>query len=85
MQFDLNKEEEGKFCRHYINYIFYHEDHDHLFDVIHERVELDQASKAIIPHLWSYRARITLEHLLQVLQPQKDNCPLLHEFLIQVM
>lgn len=57
-------------------------DKDRFLYVIHEREELPL--EAITPHLWSYRSHITLEHLLQVLQTQKDTCPILHEFLIQV-
>ena len=56
-------------------------DCDRLFYVIHERVRL--SPKAITPHLWSYRSRITLEHLLQVLQTRKERYPILHEFVIQ--
>ena len=57
-------------------------DQDCLFYVIHEKVSV--APEAFLPHLWTYRSRITLEHLYQILQPQKDTYPILYEFLQQV-
>ena len=62
--------------------VFLQTDHDHLFYIIHEKVSVPP--KAILPHLWTYRSRITLEHLFQTLQTKKGTCPILHEFLQQV-
>ena len=61
---------------------FFIEDQDYLFYVIHEKVPT--APGDIVPHLWTYRSRITLEHLLQILQTKKSTCPILHEFLQMV-
>jgi hypothetical protein len=38
------------------------------------------------PHLWSYRQRISLEHLTQTLQDKKmkEKHPILHDFLQMV-
>ena len=57
-------------------------EHDRLFFLVYERVEqINQAS--IQPHLWTYRSRITLEHLAQTLQEKrmKERHPILYEFL----
>ena len=44
------------------------------------------AESSIAPHLWTYRSRITLEHLFQTLQAQdkRKECPILYQFLTQV-
>ena len=57
-------------------------DRDRLFYTVYEKISV--APDAILPHLWSYRSRITLEHLFQALQAQKAICPILHEFLKEV-
>ena len=56
-------------------------DHDQLFYLVYEKVKYDEES--LEPHLWTYRSRITLEHLRQTLQEKKmrDKHPILHEFL----
>ena len=57
-------------------------EHDQLFYLVYERMELMNES-SIQPHLWTYRSRITLEHLAQTLQEKKmkKDYPILHEFL----
>ena len=57
-------------------------EHDQLFFLAYERVDLMNQS-SIQPHLWTYRSRITLEHLAQTLQEKKmkERYPILHEFL----
>ena len=55
-------------------------DRDRLFYMVYERVTV--SPNTILPHLWSYRSRITLEHLSQTLSTQKH--PILNEFLKQV-
>ena len=57
-------------------------DRDRLFYTVYEKISV--APKAIVPHLWSYRSRVTLEHLFQTLQAQKKTCPILHDFLKEV-
>ena len=61
---------------------YLHADLKQLFFVIHERVNIPPT--ALTPHLWSYRSRITLEHLSQVVSTQKETSPILHEFLTKV-
>lgn len=58
--------------------------HNKLLSIAYERLEVSQDS--IQPHLWSYRQRITLEHLQQTLAEAnlKDKYPILHEFLRMV-
>ena len=48
--------------------------------------EKSSLTTSVLPHLWTYRSRITLEHLYQTLQVQKmkRKCPILHEFLKEV-
>ena len=57
-------------------------EHDRLFFLVYERVELMNQS-SIQPHLWTYRSRITLDHLAQTLQEKKmkEKHPVLYEFL----
>ena len=59
-------------------------DHDDLLYLVYERVRVSEDSLA--PHLWTYRARITLEHLSQTLQQQSNTAkyPILLEFLKEV-
>ena len=59
-------------------------DRDRLFYTVYEKSSIPSSS--LLPHLWTYRSRITLEHLFQTLQAQKmkDTCPILHEFLKEV-
>ena len=68
--------------KHTIIIYFPFTDQDRLFYVIYEKVSV--APEAFLPHLWTYRSRITLEHLYQILQTQKDTYPILYEFLQQV-
>ena len=55
-----------------------------MFYLLYERVSVSEDSLA--PHLWTYRARITLEHLSQTLQQQSSRTkyPILIEFLKEV-
>ena len=55
-----------------------------LFDLINEKGESDEPS--LTPHLWSYRPKITVEHLTHYLDQgnYKQLYPILHEFLKQV-
>jgi hypothetical protein len=55
------------------------EDNDRLFFTIHERVSVDPND--VLPHLWTYRSRVSLEHLSHTLQIEKSSYPILHEFL----
>jgi hypothetical protein len=54
---------------------------DKLFHLVYEKNKVKQ--KGLDPHLWSYRQRVSLEHLGQTLQDVtlKGKCPILHEFL----
>ena len=54
---------------------------DQLFYLVHERVKV--SSDCMGPHLWTYRQRVSLEHLGFTLQKNmvKVEYPLLHEFL----
>ena len=62
--------------------VYFCSEHDRLFFLVYERVELVNQS-SIQPHLWTYRSRITLEHLAQTLQERKmkERHPILYEFL----
>ena len=55
--------------------------HSEMFYHIYEKVKVD--SDSLEPHLWSYRQRISLEHIGQTLREKKlhEVCPVLHEFL----
>ena len=57
-------------------------EHDQLFFLVYEQMELVNKS-SIQPHLWTYRSRISLEHLAQTLQEKKmkEKHPILYEFL----
>lgn len=56
-------------------------DHDQLFYLVYEKVKY--AEDSLEPHLWTYRSRVTLEHLRQTIQEKetKDKHPVLYEFL----
>ena len=57
-------------------------DHDQLFFLVYEKVKYMKDN--LEPHLWTYRSRITLEHLRQSLhntQKLTKMYPILHEFL----
>lgn len=64
--------------------IYYNAEHDQLFYLVYERVKVQEGN--MDPHLWTYRQRISLEHLGQTLQERelKDRYPILHEFLLMV-
>ncbi len=53
-------------------------DCDRLFYSVCEKKAI--AKESILPSLWTYRSRITLEHLLQMVKNQRT-CPVLLEFL----
>ena len=57
---------------------------DRLFYTVHEKSSIAEGS--VIPHLWTYRSRISLEHLFQTLQAQdkRKECPILYQFLNEV-
>ena len=59
----------------------HHVDHDRLFFLVYEKVKYTKDN--LEPHLWTYRSRITLEHLRQSLYDKKltKMYPILHEFL----
>lgn len=61
--------------------LFCNVDHDQLFFLVYEKVKYTQDN--LEPHLWTYRSRITLEHLRQSLHDKKltKAYPILHEFL----
>ena len=61
-------------CYNYIS-----SDHDPLYYLVYERTPVVKDS--LEPHLWSYRPRITLEHLTRYMQQQKKKFPILEEFL----
>ena len=56
-------------------------EHDQLFYLVYERMKVSEGS--IEPHLWSYRQRVSLDHLGQTLQEKnlREKYPILHEFL----
>ena len=91
MQQILDDDDQGKICVvHIVRSILdlllmsvsFPSEHDRLFFLVYERVELMNQS-SIQPHLWTYRSRITLEHLAQTLQEKKmkERHPILYEFL----
>ena len=54
-----------------------------LLYVLHERME--PAGGLLNPHLWTYRTRITLDHLSLTLQQKGiKECPILQQFLKEV-
>ena len=55
---------------------------DFLYYTVYEKVAI--SPNTILPHLWSYRPRITLDHLYQILQTEKKDFPILHELLKEV-
>ena len=56
-------------------------DHDQLFFLVYEKVKYTKDN--LEPHLWTYRSRITLEHLRQSFHDKKlmKTYPILYEFL----
>ena len=56
-------------------------DCDRLFYTVCEKKAI--AKKSILPSLWTYRSRVTLEHLLQMVKNERT-CTILLEFLNQV-
>ena len=62
------------------NYI----DSSELLSTVYEKRSVNEGS--FLPHIWAYRSRITLEHLLHTLQTynKKKDCPILHQFLTEV-
>lgn len=54
---------------------------DQLFYLVYEKVKCKDED--IGPHLWTYRSRITIEHLQQTMQEKKMRTkhPILNEFL----
>lgn len=61
----------------------FHIGHNLLFDLVYERTTL--AKSSFEPHLWVYRPRITIEHLIRYMQQQKEKFPILEEFLKRVI
>lgn len=59
-------------------------EHDQLFYLVHEKVKVK--SESLGPHLWTYRQKISLEHLGLTLKEEKlkKAYPILHEFLVEV-
>ena len=57
---------------------------DHLLYLVYERIPVKEGS--LNPHLWTYRSRITLEHLSHTLQQQgmRKRYPILYHFLQEV-
>ena len=58
-------------------------DHGPLFYIVHECMG-EVVQDSLEPHLWGYRPRITLEHLTRHIQQQKEDFPILIEFLEKV-
>ena len=56
-------------------------DHDQLFFLAYEKIK--HVDDSLEPHMWTYRTRITLEHLRQSIHDKKltQTYPILHEFL----
>ena len=87
MDFVANDKEQGLMLTcativvHLEGTIHPHVDHDKLFYLVYEKMKCAEGS--LEPHLWTYRSRITLEHLQQTLQEKrmKEKYPILHEFL----
>ena len=81
----LNDDKQGK-C-YFPNTILscephFHADHDPLYYLVYERTPVVKDS--LEPHMWGYRPRITLEHLVRYMQQQKKKFPILEEFLKNV-
>ena len=79
----LNDKKEGKRITVLVVLILFNLERDRLFYVIHEKVQLHP--NEVQPHLWSFRSRITLENLLQLLHTRKETYAILNEFLVQVI
>ena len=56
-------------------------EHDQLFYLVYERMQVSKEN--IIPHMWTFQSKITLESLTQKVQEKsiKEQHPILHEFL----
>ena len=69
-------------CRDY--FFFSLAEHDQLFYLVHEKVKVK--SESLGPHLWTYRQKISLEHLGLTLKEEKlkKAYPILHVFLVEV-
>ena len=70
-----------QYCSYYYKPHF-HADHDPLYYLVYERTPVVKDS--LEPHMWGYRPRITLEHLVRYMQQQKKKFPILEEFLKNV-
>ena len=86
MDLVVNDEQQGSYSHFYAPQltslvIVFTADHDQLFYLAYEKVKY--AKESLEPHLWTYRSRITLEHLRQSLHDKKmkQKYPILHEFL----
>lgn len=62
--------------------LYIHIGHGPLYYLVYERMPVVKGS--LEPHLWGYRPRITLEHLIRYMQQQKKKFPILEEFLKNV-
>lgn len=65
----------------YLFIFFFFPEHDQLFYLVYERVQVRQGS--IVPHMWTFWSKVTLENLTQKAQEKsiKDLHPILYEFL----
>ena len=59
-------------------------EHDQLFYLVYERMQISEGN--VVPHLWTFQSKITLETLTQKVQEKriKDQHPILYEFLSAV-
>ena len=72
----------GSFSSLWLRVMFSHlAGQDKLFRIVYEKSNVKM--KTLDPHLWSYRQRVSLEHLGQTLldETSKEKYPILHEFL----
>ena len=62
-------------------YLFIHLEHDQLFYLVYERMQVSKGN--LIPHMWTYQSKVTLESLTQKVQEEsiKEQHPILHHFL----
>ena len=56
-------------------------DQDRLFYVVYEKLSVE--GKGMEPHLWTYRSKVSLEHLSHQQDMQKK-CPILQKFIKEV-
>ena len=81
----MNDNDQGNIIVSYLLYlssiIFILLEHDQLFYLVYERMQVSEGS--IIPHMWTFQSKITLESLTQKIQEKsiKDQHPILYEFL----